>query len=234
MRLIMVTHGKLKQFFFFTVIFCCLAFLLFVIHLWGYMQLTRNLAEADRELAHLQGVIAAQEKVQGELIEINSKISNLDKLFQIEMGEGALLILLSKLSKAMGVEVTELTTEKIKNNSWTTEVPLVLTVEGDYLDVLAFCQELEDNALHNLTLIRYIKITAGGKSLDNRPVSQSTAPASAPNRVTAQLGLSIYTSKSPQDKFSFDWERSNNPSIFYRPERDLSELPSWPAEGLQP
>lgn len=231
MKLIKGTHGKLKQIFFFTVIVCCLALFLFITHLWGYIQLTRNLAEANRELAHFQGVVAAQDKVQGKLPEINSKISELEKLFQIEMRDGAPLVLLGQLSKAMGVEVTELIPEKIKKNSWTIEVPLVLGVKGDYLDVLALCQELEDNALHNLTMIRYIKITTGGKSLEKGHTFESIAPATAPNMVTAELGLSIYTSKNPQDKYSFDWKRSAQPSIFHHPEASSKLLTD---QGLHP
>ncbi|HHV35225.1 MAG TPA: hypothetical protein GXX59_06555 [Syntrophomonadaceae bacterium] len=107
----------------------------------------------------------------------------------------------------------------------------MLSVKGDYLDILAFCQELDDNALQNLTVVRHIKITAGRKSSKQEHAFDVTAPADAPHMVNAELELSIYTSKNPQ-KYSFDWERGNHPSIFHRPAA-IDEPPSQPTEGTQ-
>lgn len=231
MRPAVGAHGKLKLLFLLTAAVCCLLFMCLIAQLWGYNRLTRELTAARGELAHVEGGIAAQENEQEKLLEINSKIADLEKLFEIEIRDGAPLILLGELSKAVGVEVTGLTPEEVKENSSIIEVPLLLSVKGDYLDILAFCQELDDNALQNLTVVRHIKITAGRKSSKQEHAFDVTAPADAPHMVNAELELSIYTSKNPQ-KYSFDWERGNHPSIFHRPAA-IDEPPSQPTEGTQ-
>ncbi|HHV35412.1 MAG TPA: hypothetical protein GXX59_07520, partial [Syntrophomonadaceae bacterium] len=142
MRPAVGAYGKLKLLFQLTAAVCCLLFMCLIAQLWGYNRLTRELAAARGELAHVEGGIAAQENEQEKLLEINSKIADLEKLFEIEIRDGAPLILLGELSKAVGVEVTGLTPEEVKENSSIIEVPLLLSVKGDYLDILAFCQEL--------------------------------------------------------------------------------------------
>jgi Tfp pilus assembly protein PilO len=232
MRPVTQIHGKLRLVFLFTAVICCLALLLLIVQSWGYIQLTKELVTARQKLAHTDGVINAIENRQGKLLELHSKIADLEKLFQVEMRDGAHLFLLGQLSKAMGVEINGVEPEKIKEHPQIIEIPLVLSVKGNYLDILAFCQELEDNSLQNLTVIRHIKVTAGRKSPEKGRAFEVIDPADASELVNTELGISIYTAKNPQNKYSFDWEKGSQPSIFHH----QPALPEFlqTEEGSQP
>jgi Tfp pilus assembly protein PilO len=229
MRPVTKIHSKLRPVFLFTAVICCLALLLLIVQSWGYIQLTKELVTARQKLAHTDGVINAIENRQGKLLELHSKIADLEKLFQVEMRDGAHLFLLGQLSKAMGVEITGVEPEKIKEHPQIIEIPLVLSVKGNYLDILALCQELEDNSLQNFTVIRHIKVAKGNSPAKGRSF-ESIDPA--PEMVNAELGISIYTAKNPQNKYSFDWEKGSQPSIFHH-QAALPEL-IQPEEGSQP
>jgi hypothetical protein len=116
MRPVTQIHGKLRLVFLFTAVICCLALLLLIVQSWGYIQLTKELVTARQKLAHTDGVINAIENRQGKLLELHSKIADLEKLFQVEMRDGAHLFLLGQLSKAMGVEINGVEPEKIKEH----------------------------------------------------------------------------------------------------------------------
>lgn len=238
MRLPTGTYSNIKPFFLFTSVVCGLALLFFIAQLWVYIQKTEELATARGELALAESVITDLENEQGKLLEINSTIAEIEKLFQMEIRDGAHLVLLGQLSKAMGVEITGVTADKTQKNSLQenapiVEIPLVLSVKGDYLDLLAFCQELEYNALQNFTVIRRIKIASGVKTTDKRPVFASLEHATSSETVIAEVGISIFTTQNPRNTYRFDWKRGSNPSIFYRPAA-LPGLPFQSATGSQP
>jgi hypothetical protein len=241
-RLLTGIDVKLKVVFILIVFVCCLLFFLLVTQLRGYLLLTKDLEASRIELAHVKSVVAAQEKEQKKLLEANKKVSELENFFHLEMREGTPLVLLGQLSDAMGVQVIGLTPEEMREHSQVIEIPLVLVVRGDYLDILALCQELEDDALYNFTLIRYIKITAySNLGISTRKqtieLSKNTAEVSkknteqasqASNMVDAELGISIFTSATPQDRFYFEWEKGSQPSIFYQPVSETSTTPELP------
>lgn len=220
MRLIMETNIKLKVVILLIIFVCCFLFFLLLTQLWGYLLLTRDLEASWAELAHVKSVVAADEKEQEKLLETNKKISELEGFFHLEMRDGTPLVLLGQLSDAMGVEIIGLTPKQMREHSQIIEIPLILVARGDYLDLLALCQELEDNALQNFTSIRYIKIVAysnPGTSKREQTIQFSVNTAEASNMVEAELGISIFTSPTPENKSYFDWEKGSQPSIFHNP-----------------
>jgi hypothetical protein len=241
-RLLTGTDLKLKVVSLLIAFVCCLLFLILLIQLREFLLLTKDLEASRTELAHVKSVVAAQTKEQEKLLEANKNLSELESFFHLEMREGTPLVLLGQLSEAMGVQVIGLTPEEMREHSRIIEIPLVLVVRGDYLDILALCQELEDDALYNFTLIRYIKITAysnPGISTRKRTIelSKNTAEVSKKNTeqasqashmVDAELEISIFTSATPQGRSCFEWDKGSQPSIFYQPTPELPTAPELP------
>jgi hypothetical protein len=232
MRLIMETNIKLKVVILLIIFVCCFLFFLLLTQLWGYLLLTRDLEASWAELAHVKSVVAAEGKEQEKLLEANKNLSELENYFQLEMRDGTPLVLLGQLSGAIGVEVISLTPAETIEHSQVIEIPLVLVARGDYLDILSLCQEMEDNALHNFTLIRYVKVTAysnpGIAARERNAGFPANARAfQASNMVEAELGISIFTSATPENKSHFDWEKGSQPSIFYNPAPELSTKPGF-------
>lgn len=241
-RQLMGTDLKSKVVLLLIAFVCCLLLLLLLIQLREYLLLSEDLETSRLDLAHVERVVAAQEKEQKKLLEANKNRSELESFFHLEMRQGTPLVLLGQLSAAQGVQVIGLTPDERKEHSQLIEIPLVLVVRGDYLDLLALCQELENDALEDFTLIRYIKITAYrdqvavtkkqtiGFSQNTTEAAEKGTEQASPgsNMVDAELGISIFTAMTPQDSADFEWKKGSQPSIFYQP---ALEPPTTPEQS---
>lgn len=161
----------------------------------AYVAARKDLDAALAELSRYRTAAASLQEESRRLEKLREEVSATGAPFAIEMRNGADIILLGLAAAARNVEVTGVEPGKIKENQHTLELPLKITVEGSYPNLLAFCEGLESAALCNLTEIRSAKFEA---------TSGSAVGAASSGRVKATLGLVIYSDRTPQGRLSLE------------------------------
>jgi hypothetical protein len=95
------------------------------------------------------------------------------------------------------------------------EMPLTIAAEGNYLNMVAFCSDVE--LLPNLTEVRMIKVAALPEN-------------NGASNVKVSIGLIIFSAKTPQEKLNLEeissWAigRSN---VFQPPDSTLQSSGAW-------
>lgn len=136
-----------------------------------------KLEKAQIEVLSLQNENKKLEKTRKEFNKVN-------KLFLTEMRNGMDVILLGVRTSNENLEITSLEPEKIKEAKYTLEMPLKITAEGDYRNMLDFIKGIENEILNNLAVIKSFKMEA----------------VPEPGIIKTTMDLTIYSAKTPQGK----------------------------------
>jgi len=136
-----------------------------------------KLEKAQIEVLSLQSENKKLEKTRKEFNKVN-------KLFLTEMRNGMDVILLGVRTSDENLEITSLEPQKIKEAKYTLEMPLKITAEGDYRNMLDFIKGIENEILNNLAVIKSFKMEA----------------APEPGIIKITMDLTIYSAKTPQGK----------------------------------
>ncbi len=144
-------------------------------------------------------------------------LEQLSTQFENEMRDGSGVILLGLRATTSQVDITSIMPGDIVEKPNYLEMPLTITAEGNYLNMVAFCSDIE--MLPNLTDVRMIEIT-----------SLPGTDGNGSSNVKVSIGLIIFSAKTPQDKLSLEeisgWAigRSN---VFQPPSGNLQSPGAW-------
>ena len=119
-------------------------------------------------------------------------------MFATEMRDGSDIILLGLKSLSDKVVIIEIVPAAVKENAYSLELPLNLVAEGDYLNILAFCNELEKilKGISDLNLAEIRSMRIEKINPENQAV--------ASGMVKASVEFVIYSSKEPQARLQLD------------------------------
>ncbi len=178
-------------------------FLLFLLlhfnpQLKAYSQVKTELDEQRTKLSQAQNTAASLTKEAAQLEKVKAEYAEKGKLFTTEMRDGSDIILLGLKSLSGNIIISEIVPAAVKENAHSLELPLNLVAEGDYLNTLAFCNELEKilKGISDLNLaeIRSMKIEK----------KESEGQAVTTGLVKASVEFVIYSSKEPQARLQLD------------------------------
>ncbi len=232
MKLKAGVHRKTRCFFLVTASICFVVLLFCSVQFRGYLELSKDLEANRGELNRMEKMIINTDSEQKSLDELDSELGELRESLQVDLREGAYLIPLGHLMAAMGLEVIELLPEKSQEGPEISEIPLSITIRGEYPDLLHFFQEIEANSLPNATLIRHFRIFQGdGGGEQGRALVVSNSIQDS-DLVIAELGLTIYTAKDSQNRHSLPGEQNGRTNIF-QPTPGFAEIPRENSEGVK-
>lgn len=166
----------------------CLYHFVLVPQARAYVQTRQELKKAQAELASYRSIASSLKEESEQLERTRAEANILGKQFAAEIRKGVDVFLLGLEAAAKNVNVTGVEPGKIVERKFTLELPVTISVEGDFRDVLGFCKDLEQDALHNLVEIRGIKMEA----------------TPTPGRVKAVLSVVIFADKSPQGRLELE------------------------------
>ncbi|AEG15533.1 hypothetical protein Desku_1974 [Desulfofundulus kuznetsovii DSM 6115] len=167
--------------------FCLYQFIL-VPQAKAYMKTRQELKSAQEKLASYRAVAAALKDESEKLERTRGEANILGKQFATELRKGGDIVLLGLEAAARNVDVTGVEPGGIREQKFTLELPVTISVEGNFRDVLGFCKSLEQGALCNLVEIRGIK-------MEGTPT---------PGRIKAVLSVVIYADKSPRGRLQLE------------------------------
>lgn len=151
----------------------------------AYAQLKEELTKEESELQKAKALVASLGKENKKLAEVKKEVERVEGLFESEIRDGSVVILVGLWSAARNVDVTSLEPGEIKENEHTLELPFKIAAEGSFEDILAFCSDLEN--LSNFSEIRSLKIEA------------MDSPES-PGMVKTNWEFVVYSTKTPEGR----------------------------------
>ncbi len=196
----------------------------------AYAQLKAELTGEQGKLAQAQAAAASLKDENERLARVKEEFAETGKLFATEMRGGADVILLGLKSAAGNILITGLEPGNIQENPYTLAMPLKMTVQGDYQNLLSFINRYLEN-FTNYTEIRSLKIEASS------PATPGTGKISS-GTVKATLGMIIYSANNPGERIHLEelarWlqgrENIFRPAAAIAPIPELAGQPTAPAE----
>lgn len=195
----------------------------------AYTQIKSELEAEKAKLATAKATAAALRAEIARYRAAQQEVARIGELFETEMRDGAAVLLLGLRSAARDVDVTGIEPGDIVTNKHSLEIPLKVTVRGNYLDLLAFIDSLENQALGNLAEVRSLKIVAMGPAPTPGGTQQPSSEAgyAASGGVKAEIGLVIYSAKNPKSKLQLEqlalWLRGRGDA--FQPAGDTPPVP---------
>lgn len=184
----------------------------------GYRQYQGMKDQSEQLQAKVAQARITANSLRSEMIQYNQTKVDLDRLsnlFENEMRDGSSVILLGLRSTTTQVDITSIIPGDIVEQPNYLEMPLTITAEGNYLNMVAFCSDIE--MLPNLTDVRMIEIT-------------SLLGSNGSSNVKVSIGMIIFSAKTPQEKLNLEeisrWAigRSN---VFQPPDSTLQSPGAW-------
>lgn len=127
------------------------------------------------------------EKVKYDRAKID--LEKFNKLFETEMRDGSNVILLGLKAAATKVNIQSIVPGDIVEKTNYLEMPLNITAQGNYPNMLAFCTDIE--RLPNLSDVRVLKIL-------------SVPAADSSSNVTVNMDVIIFSAKTPQERLGME------------------------------
>lgn len=143
----------------------------------------------------LDALRSGERSAAGELL---TQVVKLDQLLPEQADSIILLAQIESLGQSSGVTVTAITPGQSKSSGAGVEIPYLITITGSLDNVLGFSQNVQNAS--PMMRINSFALTPGSATTDGAPPAASTEGSAAGiNRsaVSAQLSLSVYSSKDP-------------------------------------
>jgi type IV pilus assembly protein PilO len=154
----------------------------------AYLSTRQELENARNKLASYRATAAALRDESEKLEKARAQAAILGKQFASDIRKGEDIVLLGLEAASRNVDITGVEPGGIREQKYTLEMPLKISVEGDFRDVLDFCRSLEKGALHNLTEIRGINMEG----------------TDTPGRVKAEFSVVLYADRSPGSRLKLE------------------------------
>ncbi len=188
------------------IIFCAVYFIL-VPQFKAYTQVENELTENRAKLFMAQATAASLKSENDRLIKVKEDYAVKSKPFISSMRDGSDVIFLGLVSASEMVDITAIEPGDIIEKTHSLELPLIVVVQGNYLDLLEFFNDIENQIKKstNLAEIRSLKISSNqsGNQSSNQP-SVSKEPAlnlgATPGTVKATIGIVMFSTKDPEGK----------------------------------
>lgn len=188
------------------IIFCTVYFIL-VPQFKAYTQVKGELTENRAKLFMAQATAASLKSENDRLIKVKEDYAVKGKPFISSMRDGSDVIFLGLISASERVDITEIEPGDIIEKTHSLELPLKIGVQGNYLVLLEFCKDIDQQMKKstNLAEIRSLNISSslsGSQTSKQSSGSKNTAVnlGATPGTVKATIGIVMFSAKNPVGK----------------------------------
>jgi len=164
----------------------CFYHFLLVRQFKAYTQVKSELTESQAKLAQALAQSASLQRESNRLDKAKKDMREAGKRFETEMRDGSSVIILGLDGIFEGLDITGLEPGDIKEDPVLLEMPVKITAQGDYREMLSFCEDMEN--MTNLTEVQGLKMEA----------------VSGTNDVKMTVDMTIFSAKTPQGRLSLE------------------------------
>ncbi|HAG10132.1 MAG TPA: hypothetical protein DCK76_01790 [Desulfotomaculum sp.] len=165
--------------------FCFYHFIL-TKQLEAYSKVKSELAENQAKLTQALAQSASLQIESSKLDKAKNDIKATGKYFETEMRDGSSVIILGLDGIFAGVDITSLEPGNIKEDPILLEMPVKITAQGNYREMLHLCEDIEN--MTNLTEVQGLKMES----------------VSGTNDVKMTADMTIFSAKTPQGRLSLE------------------------------
>ncbi|KUK52794.1 MAG: hypothetical protein XD78_1705 [Desulfotomaculum sp. 46_296] len=196
----------------------CFYHFLLVAQFQAYEQVKTDLAVSQAKLTQSIALAATQQSESSKLEKAKKDVKEAGKRFETEMRDGSSVIILGLDGIFEGVDITSLEPGEIKEGPYLLEMPMKITAQGNYREMLSFCEDIEN--MTNITEVKSLKMES----------------VSGSNKVNMTVELVIFSAKTPQGRLSLEdvsrW-LTGRYNIF-RPSPMIAPIPELTGKIIKP
>ncbi|MGQ9513019.1 type 4a pilus biogenesis protein PilO [Thermodesulfitimonas sp.] len=163
----------------------------------AFREVREQLRIATARLEKGRNIAASYSQEKEALRAAAERLAPLASRFDIDLGDGAVLVDIGLEAARQGVAVTLVRPGVVGQQEHYFELPIEFAVQGDYRRVLNFIRKVEN--LASLSELRQIEIKA--LVLAENP---GASPAAADGRVRATFTLVLYAAPTPENKLRLE------------------------------
>jgi Tfp pilus assembly protein PilO len=159
--------------------------------------------ELAQERASLSAARAAAASVTNErdrLNRIKEEFAVKCKPFEKSLTDGSDLVFLGKATAAGNIAATEIVPGELREKTHTSELPVRITLQGNYRSLIEFCKITEAGSTAYKAEIRSLSIESGSPS----PAVKSAGLTANPGVVKAAVGIVLFSVKNPAGEDSLE------------------------------
>lgn len=185
----------------------CIYYFLLTPQVKASQELEKELAVSQAKLSSAQATAASLKSESARLDQVKEELEKINRLFLTEMRDGSDIILLGLRAALENIDITGVEPGKIKEKLCSLEMPLKISEQGNYRNLLAFCENIE--GLGNLVEIRSLKVETLGSISPPSPAAGGSpgtdAPGTtSPGSVKATLEIMLTFAKNPQERLHLE------------------------------
>jgi Tfp pilus assembly protein PilO len=159
-----------------------------------YQEICQDIEQTTKENDQLAKINQELAEEQTKLLETQYQLLKLKKYFNQELRDGGLFIKLDEGAHANEVTIKEVVPQKVVYDDAFLHLPIIISISGDYRNVLAYMQWLENsNDWSNLSEIsQFVIEPTGGLSENDDGI------------VNINLTLSLYSTVTPENRMQIE------------------------------
>jgi type IV pilus assembly protein PilO len=163
----------------------------------------RAYTQAKYELACEKDSLSAARAAVASAPEERDRLNNIKEEFAVKtdpyaknIRDGADIIFLGNITAAGNIMAIEIVPGNIIEKPHTLELPVRITLQGDYRSVVDFCKRIDKGSKGCTSEIRSLSIETASPS----KTAKTTDPAANTGAIRAVVGIVMYSVKNPEGK----------------------------------
>lgn len=162
----------------------------------AYTQVKYELACEKDSLSAARAAVASAPEERDRLNKIKEEFAVKTEPYAKNIRDGADIIYLGDIAAAGNVTTIEIVPGNIIEKPHTLELPVRITLQGDYRSVVDFCKKIDAGSTGCTSEIRSLSIETASPS----KTAKTTAPAANTGPIRAVVGIVMYSVKNPEGK----------------------------------
>lgn len=188
------------------VVLGCFYFFYLTPQMQAYARVKSELSNEKQKLTKAQLTANSLKEENDKIKKAKNEVKSTGKKFAVQMTDGSDIIFLGIKSASQDIHIKYIEPGEIKENKYLLELPVKMTLQGNYLSLLEFIKSLDKHSenLINLAEIRSLKIES--LKTDSSDFSHGSDYSEAPSNgmVTATLNLVIYSARMPDERLRLE------------------------------
>jgi type IV pilus assembly protein PilO len=162
----------------------------------SYTQAKNELAFERDRLSAARAAVASAPEERDRLNKIKEEFALKTEPYAKNIRDGADIIFLGNIAAAENIMAVEIVPGNIIEKSHTLELPVRITLQGDYRSVVGFCTKIDAGGTGYTSEIRSLSI----ETISQAKTAKTIGPAANTGAIRAVAGIVMYSVKNPEGK----------------------------------
>lgn len=162
----------------------------------AYTQAKYELACEKDSLSAARAAVASAPEERDRLNKVKEEFAVKTEPYAKNIRDGADIIFLGNIAAAGNIMAIEIVPGNIIENPHTLELPVRITLQGDYRSVVEFCTKIDAGSTVYTSEIRSLSI----ETVSLSKTAKTTGPAANTGAIKAVTGIVMYCVKNPEGK----------------------------------